>query len=199
MIHALRILNGPYRSSEDSLFVGQQLRGDKKFCLRVAEVQSTTARATLPFDPYPKHRERLFRLTDLSDSLQHDPAVVVEFCRFDEGTMVLAPKALRRDCAVVREACNARPISLAHALPCGARSDLKSSVSFVIRLLTESAYSVLLENCYRRLPSSIQEDQDVVLAAVMASHSSLVHRRWKGNAAEFWCDAIRRTDSNLHR
>ena len=199
VLHALRVLNGPYRSPEDASFVGQRLCDDKEFCLRVSEELSTTATTTTPELPELKPRERLLRLTDLSDRLQQDPAVVVAFCRLDEGTFALAPEAMRRDCAVVRAACEAHPIAIAHALPCRARRDLESSVPFVIRLKTESAFTEQVKNCYSGLCCNIQEDRDVAMAAIMASHTLLVHRRWKGNV-ELGCDAVRQTtDSNLHR
>lgn len=66
-------------------------------------------------------------------------------------------------------------------MPCPACSALESSVPFVVRLLTESSYSVWLETLYRGLSPNTQEDREVALAAVMASHSSLVYPRWKEN------------------
>ena len=74
----------------------------------------------------------------------------------------------------------------------------ESLLPFVVRLLTEPDPSVWLEDCYRGLSTNIQEDREVALVAAMALHSSLVHPRWKENV-HFWCDAIRRTVSNLHR
>ena len=79
---------------------------------------------TTPVSPKFTLPERLLRLLDLSDRLQHDPAVVTAFCRFDAGTLALAPTTLRCDNVIVHAACKAHPIALAQAMPCIARRDL---------------------------------------------------------------------------
>ena len=83
----------------------------------------------------------------------------------------------------VRAVCDSCPAAICHTPPCPARSELESSLPFVLRFLKESAPSDTLEAYFKGLPQVILNDREVSLAAVVASHTALVHPRWTTNCA----------------
>ena len=141
----------------------------------------------------------MIELSHLSDRLQHDPTVVVAFCRIEERNFLLAPEDLQRDSAVVHAICEAYPFAIRFMPPCNARSELESSVPFIVRLAKENPHNVTKE-FFTGLPTFVREDREVSLAVASNSAHPLrlkpVHQRWSG-CVDFWCDVLRRAESNL--
>ena len=194
MLQTLLRLYGRCGFEGSASFVGRQLCDDKEFCLRVAEDMSTASErleSQVCLGP-----RRLLDLSHLSDRLQHDPAVVTAFCRLDGKNFTVAPEKLQHDSVVVYAICDALPSAIVRVPPCPARSELESSVPFVVRLLKETVQVDLPQSYFMGLPPFILESREVSLAAATAPHPSLVHRRWK-KCVHFWCDAIRRVESDL--
>ena len=117
------------------------------------------------------------------------------FCRLNRWNLRLAPEELQRNSAVVHATCEAHPIAITVVPQCPARSELESSVPFVVRLLNESCQSELTHSYFLRLPRFVLEDREVSLAAATVPHEARVHPNWE-YWADFWCDAARRMKSN---
>lgn len=139
------------------------------------------------------------RLLDLSDHLRQDPAVLSAFCHLDAANFVLAPTNWQRDAGVMRAACENCPAIILWQVPSSrARRDLESSLPLVLRILKEfEPYHVPMEY-FQVIPPAIRENREVALVAATELHPKLVHPRWM-KCPDFWCDAIRRTQVDLHK
>ena len=185
-------------------FVGPTLCDDADFCVR-ATVELAIPPPPLKGGEDPRFRtpesgsRRLLDLSDVSERLRHESAVVVTaFCRLDAANLALALETWQSDANVCGAACDAHPAAIWHAPPCPTRSALVSSVPFVVRLLKESAPDDLDQARFETLPTSIREDWEVSLAAATAMHTALTHPRWH-KSIDFWCEAIRRTEADLQK
>lgn len=141
---------------------------------------------------------RLLDLSDVSDRLRHDAAVVTAFRRLDAVNLVLAPEVWHRDANVIVAACDAHPAVIWHVPPCPTRSGLVSLLPFVVRLLKESAPADLGNSSFETLPTSIREDREVSFVAAATQFATKPPPRWCENV-DFWCEAMRRTGVDLHK
>lgn len=79
---------------------------------------------------------------------------------------------------------------------CPARSELESSLPFVVCLLKE--FTHVPREFFPGLPQFVREDREVSLLAATMARPTPVHPRL-GGCVDYWCEALRRTDSNLNR
>ena len=193
-------------------FVGRALRDDKDFCLRVTEELSKTT------DIYQSRKDgqwlRLLDRNHMSERLRDDLIVMAAFLRIGDVTenekdistavaeysrreITGTPEELQRHAAIVHSTCEYYPPAIFVTPLCPARSELESSVPFVVRLLKETRRYHFPQWYFMDLPQFIREDREVSLAAATsARHPELVHPQW-GGCVDFWCDALRRTESDL--
>ena len=183
VLQTLPRLYGRFRLPEGPTFVGQRLCDDKEFCLLVVKELSKFAPTR---HKYPSSRQML-DLSHLSDRLQLDPAVVAAFCRLDGGNYTLAPEGMQCEVAVIE----AHLPIITFVPPCPARSELESSVPFVVLLLKQNRQDYLPASYFMGLPTFVREDREVSLEAATAGYPTLVHPRWT-RCVDFWCDAIRK-------
>ena len=199
---ALRTLRHLRRSPHELSFVGRTLCDDAVFFVRAAEDLA------LPPDDTQERQDfrrctpkgglrRLLDLSDVSERLRQDVAVLSAFCRLDMvNNLVLAPEVCQSDATVIQAACDTRPAAIWQVPPCPTRSSLFSSLPFIVHLLKESAFLDLDKARFETLPSSLREDREVSFAAAISAHAALVHPRWS-ESVDFWCEAICQTKVNF--